>query len=220
MLEVLDLKGGPADSHQALGGVVAGVVGHTGRKVAAAAEGAPNGEHLGHEPEAARPAREPQILPAAGERHALHGGNHKERRPCRGPRSMGHASYVQIGDRAPDCWSQTWPLAQLLAQRQNDMCIDDVGGAARSKKPAHAPAALTLPRGRIGGRLADEAGEAHLAGRRPAEPASAVAGTRDAVLGLASPGQQDKDPAVVAFEGDEGAGVQGHARHQAVVADE
>ncbi len=101
------------------------------------------------------------------------------------------------------------------------MCIHDVGGAARSKKPAHARGVNPAEGDDIGGRLADEAGEAHLAGRRPDNLGERRRRDRDAGSGLASPGQQDKDPAVVAFEGDEGAGVQGHARHQAaVVADE
>ena len=97
------------------------------------------------------------------------------------------------------------------------MRIHDVGGAARSKKPAHARRVNPAEGDDIGGRLADKAGETYLAGRRPDNLGERRRRDRDAGSGLTSPGQQDKDPAVVAFEGDEGAGVQGHARHQAAV---
>jgi hypothetical protein len=53
-LEVPELKGRPAGSHQALGHVVSGLVGHTGRKVVAAGQGRSNGEHMRHGPEAAQ----------------------------------------------------------------------------------------------------------------------------------------------------------------------
>ena len=97
------------------------------------------------------------------------------------------------------------------------MRIHDVGGAARSEKPAHARGVNPAEGDDVGGRLAGKAGEAHLAGRRPDNLSECRGRDRDDRSGFASPGQQDKDPAVVAFEGDEGAGVQGHARHQAAV---
>jgi len=99
----------------------------------------------------------------------------------------------------------------------DDMRIHDVGRAAGSKKPAHARRVDPAEGDDIGGRLADKAGETHLAGRRPDNLRQCRRWDRDAGSGLTSPGQQDKDPAVVAFEGDEGAGVQGHPWHQAAV---
>lgn len=69
----------------------------------------------------------------------------------------------------------------------------------------------------IGGRLADKAGETHLAGRRSDNLGKRRRRDRDAGSGLAGAGQQDKDPAVVAFEGDESAGVESDTRHQAAV---
>lgn len=97
------------------------------------------------------------------------------------------------------------------------MRVHDVGGAARSKKPAHARRVNPAEGDDIGGRLADKAGETYLAGRCPDNLGERRRRDRDAGSCLASAGQQDKDPAVVAFESDEGAGVQGHARHQAAV---
>lgn len=97
------------------------------------------------------------------------------------------------------------------------MRVDDVGSAARSKKATDARRINPAEGNDIGGRLADKAGETHLAGGRPDNLRECRRRDRDAGSGLAGPGQQDKDPAVVAFEGNEGAGVQGHARHQAAV---
>ena len=103
----------------------------------------------------------------------------------------------------------------------DDVRVHDVGGTARSKKPAHARRVNPTEGDDIGRRLADKTGETHLAGGRPDSLRECRRRYRDAGSGLASPGQQNKDPAVVAFEGDEGAGVQGHTRHQAaVVADD
>lgn len=99
----------------------------------------------------------------------------------------------------------------------DNMRVDDVRGPARSEKQADARRVNPAERDDIGDRLADKAGETHLAGRRPDNLCERRSRDRDAGSGLPSPGQQDKDPAVVAFEGDKGAGVQGHAGHQAAV---
>ena len=108
-------------------------------------------------------------------------------------------------------------LLSRSSSADDDMRIHDVGGAARSKKSAHARRVNPAEGDNIGGRLADKAGETHLAGRSADNLGERRRRDRDAGSGLAGPGQQDKDPAVVAFEGEEGAGVEGDARHQAAV---
>jgi hypothetical protein len=97
------------------------------------------------------------------------------------------------------------------------MGVHDVCGAARCKKPADARRVNPAEGDYISGRLPDKAGETHLAGRRPDNLSERRRRDRGAGSGLAGPGQQDEGAAVVAFERDEGAGVQGHARHQAAV---
>gem|GEM_PF-4826891 len=97
------------------------------------------------------------------------------------------------------------------------MSVHDVCGAARSEKAADARRVNPAKGDDIGSWLADKAGETHLAGQRTDNLSERRRRNRDAGSGLARPGQKDEDPAVVAFEGDEGAGVQGHARHQAAV---
>ncbi len=102
----------------------------------------------------------------------------------------------------------------------DDVRVHDVTSAARSEKAADARGVDPAEGDDISGRLADEAdeaGEAYLAGPRPHSLCERSGRDRDPGPGLARPGQQDEDPAVVAFEGDEDAGVQGHARHQAAV---
>lgn len=99
----------------------------------------------------------------------------------------------------------------------DDMRVHDVCGTAFSKKPADARRVNPPEGDDIGGRLADKAGESHLAGRGPDNLSERRRRDRDADSDLASPGKEDNDLPVVAFEGDQGAGVEGDARHQAAV---
>jgi hypothetical protein len=108
-------------------------------------------------------------------------------------------------------------LLSRSSSADDDMRVHDVCGAARGEKPADTRRVNPAKGDDIGARLANKAGETHLAGRRPDNLRERRRRDRDPGSGLARPGQQDKDPTVVAFEGDEGAGVQGHARHQAAV---
>jgi hypothetical protein len=108
-------------------------------------------------------------------------------------------------------------LLSRSSSADDDMGVHHVCGAARREQAADARRVNPAEGDDIGGRLADKAGETNLAGRRPDNLSERRRRDRDAGSGLSSPGQQDKDPAVVAFEGDEGTGVQGHARHQAAV---
>ena len=101
-------------------------------------------------------------------------------------------------------------LLSRSSSADDDMRVHDVCGAARSEKPAHARRVNPAEGHDIGGRLADKAGETHLARRRPDNLRERRGWDRDVGSGLTRPGQQDNDPAVVAFEGDEGAGVLGH----------
>jgi hypothetical protein len=108
-------------------------------------------------------------------------------------------------------------LLSRSSSADDDMRVHDVGSSARSKKPAHARRVNPVEGDDIRRRLAGKAGETHLAGRRPDYLSERRRRDRDAGSGLASSGQQDENPAVVAFEGEKGAGVQGHARHQAAL---
>ena len=84
------------------------------------------------------------------------------------------------------------------------MRVHDVFGAARSQKPADARRVNPAEGNDVSGRLADKAGETHLAGRRSDDLSERRRRDRDAGSGLAGSGQQDEDAAVVAFECDEG----------------
>jgi hypothetical protein len=108
-------------------------------------------------------------------------------------------------------------LLNRSSSADDDMCVHDVCGAARGEKPADVRGVNPAKGHDIGGRLADEAGETYLARRRPDSLGERSRRDGDSGSGLACSGQQDNYPTVVAFEGDESAGVQGHARHQAAV---
>jgi hypothetical protein len=97
------------------------------------------------------------------------------------------------------------------------MGVHDVDRAARREKPADARRVNPAKGDDISGRLPHQAGEPHLAGRRPDNLSERRRRDRDAGSGLAGSGQQDEDAAVVAVECEKGAGVYGDARHQAAV---
>ncbi len=131
---------------------------------------------------------------------------------------MSHANDAEIWIEHPKILGvRRSHLLSRPSSADDNMSVHDVCGPARGEKAADARRVNPAEGDDIGGRLADKAGETHLAGRRPDNLSERRRRDGYAGSGLASPGQQDKDPAVVAFEGDEGAGVEGHARHQAAV---
>ena len=108
-------------------------------------------------------------------------------------------------------------LLRRSSSADDDMRVHDVWGAARCEKLSDACRVDPAKRDDVTGRLPDKAGKAHLAGGRPDHLSERRRRDRDAGSGLAGPGKQHKDAAVGAFESNQGAGVQGHPRHQAAV---
>jgi len=94
------------------------------------------------------------------------------------------------------------------------MRVDDIRGAGRSQKPADARGVNPPKGGRHRWSAGGQGGETHLTGRRSDDLRERPT-DRDAGSGLARLSQQDVDPAVVACEGDGGAGDQPHPGHYA-----